>query len=71
MLGVLGLLTGWALLIPGAVVLWIGLGGKPMAWMGPFLDIAASAPTLGFCTIGGLAAIAWSVARLSRPERDL
>ncbi|MEQ1617710.1 MAG: hypothetical protein ABL883_05125 [Terricaulis sp.] len=70
MLGVLGLITGWALLTPAALFLWVRFGGQTAPWMRPFLDIAASAPTLGFCTIGGLAAIAWSVGQLSRGERD-
>ncbi len=70
MLGILGLLTGWALLAPAGLLLWVRLGGQGALWMRPFLDIAASAPTLGFCTIGGLAVIGWSVVQLSRGERE-
>jgi|CXWL01.1.fsa_nt_gi hypothetical protein len=70
MLGVLGLLTGWALLAPAGLLLWVRFGGQAAPWMRPLLDIAASAPTLGFCTIGGLAAIGWSVAQFARGERD-
>jgi hypothetical protein len=69
-LGVLALLTGWVLLTPGVLVVWVLLGGGVSAWMVPFLGIAASAPMLGFCTIGGLAAIAWGIVQLARGERD-
>lgn len=69
MLGVLGLLTGWALLMP-LVVLLLTLVGVRMDWMIPFLGIAASAPMLGFCTAGGIGLIAWSVGNLAKPKDD-
>jgi hypothetical protein len=64
--GVLGLLTGWALLMPALLVLFLRLGGPYHPIMAPFLGIAVSLPLLGFATLGGLALIAVSVRRLSR-----
>lgn len=69
MLGVLGLLTGWALLMP-LVALLLTLVGVRMDWMIPFLGIAASAPMLGFCTAAGIGLIAWSVGNLAKPKDD-
>lgn len=72
MLGVLGLLTGWVLLAPLLIVLYLQIGGAYQPWMRPFADIAFSVPMLGFCTVGGIAMIAWGVITLSRgaePER--
>lgn len=67
--GVLGLLTGWALLTPALVVAYVSLGGGYALWMAPFLGVAASAPMLGFFTLGGVAVIALSVRALSH-KRD-
>ncbi len=69
MLGILGLFTGWALLMP-LVVLLLTLAGIRMEWMLPFLQIASSAPMLGFCTVGGIGLIAWSVGNLAKPKDD-
>lgn len=64
--GVLGLLTGWALLGPALIVVWLRLGGGFYSWMAPFVGIAASVPMLGFFTLGGIAVMALSVRQLSR-----
>ena len=64
--GVLGLLTGWALLMPALIVLWLRLGLPYMSWMAPFVGVAASVPMLGFFTLGGIAVMALSVRQLSR-----
>lgn len=64
--GVLGLLTGWVLLAPALLVLFLRLGGPYHPWMAPVLGLAVSAPVLGFLTLGGLALIALSVRRLAR-----
>jgi hypothetical protein len=64
--GVLGLLTGWALLLPLLIVAWLRVGGPYMSWMAPFAGVAASVPMLGFLSLGGVAVIALSVRRLSR-----
>lgn len=64
--GVLGLLTGWALLMPALIVLWLRLGGPYLSWMAPFVGIAVSVPMLGFLTLGGIAVMALSVRHLSR-----
>jgi hypothetical protein len=65
--GVLGLLTGWVLLGPAIVFLIVSLrlGYHPL--MAPFLGVAASLPLLAFSTLGGIAVIALSLRRLSRP----
>jgi hypothetical protein len=70
MLGVLGLLTSWVLLAPALLVLYLRLGGHFFDWMAPIAGIAASAPMLGFCTVGGIALMAWSVAKLSRQQGE-
>jgi hypothetical protein len=67
--GVLGLLTGWALLTPALLTAYLGLGGGYYPWMAAFLGIAASVPMLAFFTLGGVAVIALSVRGLSH-KRD-
>ena len=67
MVGVLGLLTGWALLMPGIMVLYVGLGFPYFRWMSFFLGIAASFPLLALMTITGFVMIGFSVRSLSRP----
>lgn len=71
MRGVLGLLTGWALLMPMVVVILLRFGVPPMDWMAPFAGIAVSVPMLGFCTVAGLILIGLSVRTLARREDDL
>jgi hypothetical protein len=68
MVGVLGLLTGWVLLMPLLTMLFVMSGGPYQTWMGVFLGIAASFPLLVFMTLAGLAMIALSVRRLARPQ---
>lgn len=68
MLGVVGLLTGWALLLPMFVLVYLRLGLPYMDWMAPPLGIAASAPMLGFCTLGGILMMAWSIGKLTKRE---
>ena len=65
--GILGLLTGWVLLSPALLVLFLQLGGGYHPAMAPFLGMAASLPLLVFLTLGGLLVIGVSVRRLSRP----
>lgn len=65
--GVLGLLTGWVLLIPALLVLFLQLGGGYHPLMAPFLGVAASLPLLAFLTLGGLILIGLSVRQLARP----
>ena len=67
MVGVLGLLTGWALLMPGILVLWVSIGLPYFRWMSFFLGIAASFPLLALMTIVGLVMIGFSVRSLTRP----
>lgn len=67
MLGVLGLLTGWALLMPLLMMVYITLGFPYFHWMSFFLGIAASFPLLVFSTLGGIAMIFFGVRNLSRP----
>lgn len=67
--GVLGLLTGWALLTPAALVLYLRMGGGYSPWMAPFVGVASSVPMLGFFTLGGIFVIALSVRALSH-KRD-
>lgn len=67
MVGVLGLLTGWALLMPGILVLYMTIGLPYARWMSFFLGIAASFPLLVLCTLGGLGMIFFSVRTLTRP----
>jgi hypothetical protein len=69
MVGVLALLTGWALLVPLVVMALAFLTGRREAWMGPFLDIAASAPLLIFMTLGGLVMLFIGVRKLSRQSQ--
>jgi hypothetical protein len=71
MLGVLGLLTGWVLISPALIVLYLQLGLPYQTWMAPFAGIAMSVPMLGFSTVGGIAMIVWSVIQLTRREDDL
>jgi hypothetical protein len=65
--GVLGLLTGWVLLTPSLVVIYLQFGGGYHPLMTPFLGVAASLPLLLFLTLAGFTLIALSVRRLSRP----
>jgi len=67
MVGVLGLLTGWALLMPGILVLYMQLGFPYARWMSFFLGIAVSFPLLVLCTLCGMAMIFFSVRSLTRP----
>ena len=67
MVGVLGLLTGWALLMPGFLVLYRVLGFPYAPWMAFFLGIATSFPLLVLCTLAGLGMIFFSVRTLTRP----
>lgn len=72
MLGVLGLLTGWALLIPLLLAIFIRIGGPYMTWMAPFLGVATSFPLLCIFTVGGIAMFFWGVRQLARdaePDR--
>ncbi|WP_275574741.1 hypothetical protein [Vitreimonas flagellata] len=41
MLGIVGLITGWALLLPLLLFIYLRLGFPSMDWMIPFLHIAA------------------------------
>lgn len=70
MLGVVGLVTGWALLMPLLLFIYLRLGFPIMDWMIPFLHIAAEFPVLAFSTLIGLAMIAWSVAKLSKRDEE-
>lgn len=70
MLGVLGLLTGWLLLMPAALLLYMTLGGPYQDWMGFFLGIAASLPMLVFLTLAGLFVLLLSARQLAR-QRDM
>lgn len=70
MLGIVGLITGWALLLALLVFFYLRLGLPFMDWMGPFIHIAASAPMVDFSTVAGLAMIAWSVGKLTKREDD-
>lgn len=67
MVGVLGLLTGWALLLPGIILIYVSLGLPYFRWMSFFLGIAASFPLLALMSIAGIAMIAFSVRGLTRP----
>jgi hypothetical protein len=66
MVGILGLLTGWALLMPAFLMLFLSFGGPYQRWMSFFLGISASIPMLAFMTIGGLVVIAFSVRQLAK-----
>jgi hypothetical protein len=71
MLGVLGLLTGWVLLVPALVTLYLWLGGAPFRFLWPIMSFAASVPMLGFSTIAGIALIFFSVRSLTRRPEPL
>ena len=71
MLGVLGLLTGWALLLPALVVVYLQLGGRPFPILWPIIHIAASVPLLAFSTIVGIALIFFSIRALTRRPEPL
>jgi hypothetical protein len=71
MLGVLGLLTGWVLLIPAFVVLYLQLGGPPFRFLWPIITFAASVPMLGFSTIAGIVLIFFSIRSLTRRPEPL
>ncbi|MFT3726664.1 MAG: hypothetical protein QM759_02420 [Terricaulis sp.] len=66
MVGVLALLTGWALLSPLLVMLLAFATGRYWPWMRLFLDISSSAPLLVFTTAAGFAMIFVGVRALSR-----
>ncbi|PZO52323.1 MAG: hypothetical protein DCF16_09700 [Alphaproteobacteria bacterium] len=71
MLGVLGLLTGWVLLIPALVVVYLRLGGPPVPVLWPVITFAASVPMLAFSTIAGITLVVLSVRSLTRPSEPL
>jgi hypothetical protein len=71
MLGVLGLLTGWVLLIPAFVVLYLQLGGPAFRFLWPIITFAASVPMLGFSTIAGIVLIFFSIRSLTRRPEPL
>jgi len=71
MLGVLGLLTGWLLLVPAIVVIYVRLGGPIFRELWPIITFAASVPMLAFSTIAGLALIVLSIRKLTRREEPL
>ncbi|MBX3429056.1 MAG: hypothetical protein KF779_05715 [Hyphomonadaceae bacterium] len=67
MVGVLGLLTGWVLLMPALLAIYMMLGFPYFRWMSFFLGIAGSFPMLVLTAVGGLVMIALSVRSLTRP----
>jgi hypothetical protein len=71
MLGVLGLLTGWVLLLPALVVIYLRLGGYPFPVLWPVITFAASVPMLGFSTLAGIVLIVFSVRSLTRRPEPL
>jgi hypothetical protein len=71
MLGVLGLLTGWALLIPALAVIYLRLGGYPFPVLWPIITFAASVPMLGFSTVAGIVLIVFSIRSLTRRPEPL
>ena len=71
MVGVLGLLTGWVLLLPALVTVYLLLGGQPFPLIWPIVTIAGSVPVLGFSTIAGIVVIFLSVRRLARRPEPL
>jgi len=71
MLGVLGLLTGWLMLVPALVVIYLQLGGPPFRFLWPVITFAGSVPMLGFSTIAGLALIFFSIRSLTRRPEPL
>jgi hypothetical protein len=66
MVGILGLLTGWALLMPAFFVIWVSLGLPYFRWMNFFLGIASSVPMLAVATVAGLVMCALSVRSFAR-----
>lgn len=70
MLRLLGLLTGWVLLTPLLLVIYLRLGGPFFDWMTPVAGIAVSVPMLGFFTLGGIAMIFFSVRAYSQARED-
>lgn len=70
-LRVLGLLTGWVLLAPLALVVFLRFGGQYQEWMAPAAGIAISVPMLGFFSIAGIGAIFLSVRGLAAPKDEL
>ena len=71
MLGVLGLMTGWALLLPAFVAIYLQLGGRPFGILWPIIHMASSAPLLAFSTIAGAAVIFFSIRSLTRRSEPL
>jgi hypothetical protein len=71
MLGILGLLTGWMLLLPALVVVYLQLGGQPFPLIWPIVTFAASVPMLAFSTIAGIVTIFFSVRSLTRRAEPL
>jgi hypothetical protein len=71
MLGILGLLTGWLLLIPAFVLIYLQFGGPPLRFLWPVMSFASSVPMLGFSTIAGLALIFFSIRSLTRRPEPL
>lgn len=67
MVGILGLLTGWALLMPALLAVYIALGLPYFRWMSFFLGIAGSFPLFVLSTLAGLFMIFISVRNLTRP----
>jgi hypothetical protein len=63
-------LTGWALLTPITLLFYLRLGGPYQDWMAPLLDIAASAPLLGFSTIAGLVVLGLLAVTLLRSREE-
>lgn len=71
MLGILGLLTGWVLLLPALVTVYLMLGGQPFPLIWPIVMFAASLPMLAFSTIAGMVVIFFSVRSLTRRAEPL
>ena len=71
MRGVLGLLTGWVLVLPAFVVIYLQLGGPPFPILWPIIHIAASVPLLAFATGLGVAVIFFSIRSLTRRPEPL
>lgn len=70
LLRVLGLLTGWVLLAPLVLVIYLRLRGVYQDWMAPAAGIAISVPMLGAFSVAGVALIALSVRGLARVSDD-
>lgn len=71
MLPILGLLTGWAMLIPVLVVIYLRLGGPLYSWMWPIVTFAASAPIVAFSTTVGVTLIFLSGRKLTHRDEPL